>query len=267
MATNTTTAGSSSIEDPRLKIAEIAAAWQAQHNALDRELQQRTLLPSEDTYGTSFLALSLSSLPLSQTTKHAPLHLGAPRVVDSKEREVTKRGVRLSFVLLRVLRKGFASGENSRVQQTNGKPSKEPLAFILADHHVRVHQFESLGMTKRGSRTPDYVVLSPGMTLGLSVWAAAKDSKDTIHTAFKNQTTDIRPMELFVVELCLKGSTRDDPSTSDLARESKLSLRGLRQLPGLTPASIFQVPARLASPSVTLAETLRVHFATGHIPR
>jgi hypothetical protein len=107
------------------------------------------------------------------------------------------------------------------------------------------------------------VVLSPGMTLGMSVWAAAKDTKDTIHATFKHQTADIRPMDLFVVELGLKGSTRDNNATSDLARESKLSLRSLRQLPGLTPASIFQVPARLASPSVALAETLRVHFAAG----
>ena len=254
---------STTAEDPRLKLAEIAAAWQAQHNALDRELQQRTSLPSEDTYGTSFLALSLSSLPLSQTIGHPQLHLGAPKVVDKKEREVPRRGVRLAFVLLRVLRKGFSQGENNRVPQANGKPSREALTFLHADHHVRVHQFEALGMDKRGPRTPDYVVLSPGMTLSMSVWAAAKDSKDNIHATFKRQASDIRPMDLLVVELCLKGSGRDTASMSDVARESKLSLRAVTQLPGLTPASIFQVPARMASPSVTLAETLRIHFAMG----
>jgi hypothetical protein len=248
-------------EDLRLKLAEFAAAWQAQHNALDRELQQRAPLPAEDTCGTSFLALSLSPLPLSQTIGHAAMHSGAPKVMDVKNRELTKRGVRLSFVLLRVVRQGFASGENSRVPQRNGKPSREPLTFKHADHHVRVHQFETLGMSMRGARTPDYVVLSPGMTLGMSVWTSTSDTKDSIHAAFKHQTADIKPMDLFVVELALKGSSRDNPATSDLARESKLSLRGLRQLPGLTPASIFQVPARLASPSVALAETLRVHFA------
>ena len=254
----------STVEDPRLKLAEFAAAWQAQHNALDRELQQRAPLPAEDTYGTSFLALSLSSLPLSQTTGHAPLHSGAPRVMDAKDRELTKRGVRLSFVLLRVLRKGFATGENRGAMQSNGKPLREALTFTHADHHVRVHQFVKLGMDKRGARTPDHVVLSPGMTLGMSVWAASKDNKDTIHATFKHQTADIKPMDLFVVELGLKGGSSDNNGDiSDLARESKLSLRSVRQLPGLTPASIFQVPSRLASPSVALAETLRVHFAAG----
>jgi hypothetical protein len=250
-------AGSSGNNDLGSKTQEIARAWQALHRTQDRLLQERLSVPGKDPYGSLVLGMALGNVTLDQTLRQ-PLLSTKPK--DANGKPITLRAVRMPFVVLKVLKKGFASGTNAAEKHLRSK-GREPLAFMHNEHHVRIHQFADTNSKNRGERLPECVLVSPGMVFSLSV-VSSIDSKDAIHTVFESQTSDIRPFDMLLLELILKGN-KVVASAPPESLESKLGLRSVVQLPGLTPASVFQVPARLASTSLDNAAALAHRFAEG----
>lgn len=239
------------------KPKSFTAAWAAFHRSLERLMSDQSDFPKRDNYGVTTLAMALSSLPMAQTLEQPEMSRATEALIKTNKDAKTKRSVRFSFVVLSVLNKGWGGGTGN---SSGAKNVREQLTYLVQNKHVRMHLFEMLGLDQRGARSPLCVVLSPGMVLSMSVWSSTTDRGDKIHEVFANQTTDIKPFDLLMVELSTK-STKVDKS--EQANEAKLMLRKVSQLPKATAASVLAVPSRLASPSVDYATRLSVHHAAG----
>ena len=261
------------------KATAFAGAWETAARTLDLRLGHPSELPTEQRFGASVLAIALAPIPIAQTIGTAgavlsPEQLAAAAAASDMQfgggpqagGGVKSKGVRVPFMVLRTLDSGWTSGSADAGRGGRGAPAKKEMLTLSfgapgssARPHLLMHSFNLVGgfqgaKAMRGARTTEYSVVSPGMVFSISVWEERK-----IFEAFKDQTGDIHPFDLLVIELTTKSTT----ARTESAKESRMQIRSVRSLsPKVSAAAFGLVPPRLLPTSIHGANSLQAHYAS-----
>ena len=262
---------------PRIHIPARLHAFLSAWQSVDATMQNRlaaALKKGEESMYTSVLVLSLGAIPLSSTVVGAAGPVpdtiaGAAAAADNNiggGGGLPNRCVRVSFVVLKVLGPGWSSvasadhpapggGNNKKMPHgamMQGPIVKEKMARMLAgNEHALLYSFNlcrggKAGYT-RGARSDSYLVLSPGMVFTLKAWG------DKIPKIFAQQTADIRPFDLAVLQVSTK-------SLDAKSQDALLDLRSYTPMPNLSASARHLFASSVASATLEHARVRLTQF-------
>lgn len=171
-----------------------------------------------------------------------------------------KRSVRVQFMVVRVLDAGWGFGSDDPLSK---KSARAPLAVSVGNgRHVCMHSYELIepdganGRKLKGSRSHEYVMVSPGMIFSVGVWEDAK-----IAEAFAEQDRDIKMFDVLSIELLAKSLTTN--RSSAYSKDSRIGIKSVRLVNSLAASSPTWLPSRIFANSLPDATALLAHFVAG----
>ena len=229
----------------RAKAEAMANAWQSAESAQQNHHCARMQTPAE-LCGTTALVMLLS--PVAAKAAH-----------DTFIAEPTaKKATRVTFMVLRVLDAGWskspATAEAAAAAISAGKNgvNKGPtvnLAEKFGADHCALYSYQMLkrGLYQKGLRSPESVVVSPGMIFTLKVWTS------NVSKVFKEVTEDAQPFQLCVAQLVLR--------SSECAKlDEMMDLKSLTLMHNVSPSALRLVDSALFPSSLQEAAMMRTRY-------
>jgi hypothetical protein len=182
---------------------------------------------------------------------------------DAKEHP----GVRLTFVIIKMLSAGFSSfqpdGNDAGKRKAGGRggasASNAPKERYgrMVDDSVILHSYELLnkkGVRCKGGRSEQFVVLSPGMVISSKIFG------NKMQNVFGKEPTtiDINAFQFAIVQLGTTSTSSVGPEGGNL-----LQIRSFTPLPQYSPSSMRLIPAGIMQSSVQAATQRKEAFLAG----
>jgi hypothetical protein len=162
----------------------------------------------------------------------------------------SKRPTRVTFMVLRLLAPGWSSLPANAAAISDKKGAKVKQAERAGDHcFAYSYQLVKRGGYAKGVRSPEGVMISPGMVFTLNTFP-------TNLAKVMKITEDMKTFDMGVVELMLK-------STECTKGTEMMELKGLLAVKGCSPSSLRVVDTTLMPRSLQDAAAMKTRFGDG----
>jgi hypothetical protein len=218
------------------KIKPVATAMSTAESGFQHQLAQYAA-PSE-LCGASALVMMLSPVGVKAANDAV--------IADPS----TKRPTRITFMVLRLLSPGWSTLPANAASIGDKKGAKVKLAERFGDHCLAYsYQLVKRGGYAKGLRSPEGVMISPGMVFTLNVFPSnlAKVIK---------VTEDMKTFDIGVVELMLK-------STESAKCTEMMEIKSLLSIKGCSPSSLRIADGSIMPQSLQDAAAAKTRFGDG----
>ena len=218
------------------KLKSVATAMSTAENGFQHQLAQYPA-PAE-LCGVSALVMMLAPVGVKAAHEAA---LSDPS---------SKRPTRVTFMVLRLLAPGWSTLPANAAAVGDKKGAKVKQAERFGDHCLAYsYQLLKRGGYSKGIRSPEGVMISPGMVFTLNTFP-------TNLAKVMKITEDMKTFDMGVVELMLK-------STECTKGTEMMELKGLLAVKGCSPSSLRVVDTAMMPRSLQDAAEMKTRFGDG----
>ena len=251
------------------RTVDVIHAWQAAEHQV--QTRHASMLPKfQSMCGPTALVMMLAPVNVkSAVSGGAPLPSAGGGGGDAADFSAEKNSsTRITFFVIKMLSPGWSSvpaqggggggggkkggnNANNGKNNNNNKGPTDKLSEAFGEH-VLMHSYQLLkkGGYSRGPRSSECLALSPGMVFTLKAWSK------NVAIIFKEQTENINPFELAVVQFSIR-------STSSEKVDEMVEIKSINTIPCVSVSSFRLVQPELLPGSMQQAAVMRSRYADG----